>query len=79
MTGFYAGDLLGLAKTTVRNYAIAITETATSQLRKVLKRQLNSAIDLHARVFRFMYQRSYYPSYNLEKLLQNDVQNAYEH
>ncbi|WP_158736359.1 spore coat protein [Alteribacillus sp. YIM 98480] len=77
MTGFYAGDLLGLAKTTVRNYAIAITETATPQLREVFKRQLNSVIDLHARVFRFMYQRSYYPSYNLEKLLQNDVQNAY--
>ena len=29
-TGFYAGDLLGLAKTSVRNYAIAITETGNT-------------------------------------------------
>lgn len=47
---FYAGDLLGLAKTSVRNYAIAITETATPRLREVLTRQINSAIQLHAQV-----------------------------
>ncbi|XLG12561.1 spore coat protein [Bacillus subtilis] len=31
---FYSGDLLGFAKTSVRSYAIAITETATPQLKK---------------------------------------------
>jgi spore coat protein F len=72
-TAFYAGNLLGLAKTTVRYYAIAITETATPQLRQVLVKQLNAAIQLHANVFNFMYERSYYPSYNLQQLLANDV------
>lgn len=33
---FYSGDLLGLAKTSVAHYAIAITETATPSLRNVL-------------------------------------------
>lgn len=75
-TAFYAGDLLGLAKTTVRNYAIAITETATPQLREVLVKQLNAAIQLHANVFYFMYERSYYPSYDLQQLLANDVKIA---
>jgi spore coat protein F len=75
-TGFYAGDLLGLAKTTVRNYAIAITETATPQLREVLTRQLNGAIELHGQVYYYMYEHGYYPSYDLPKLLANDVQNA---
>ncbi|MDQ0253532.1 spore coat protein F [Evansella vedderi] len=76
MTGFFAGELLGLAKTTVRNYGIAITETATPSVRKVLKRQLSECIDSHEEVFRFMHQRSFYPAYNLETLLKNDMRLA---
>ncbi|AWB46818.1 spore coat protein [Paenibacillus sp. CAA11] len=75
-TSFFAGDLLGLAKTNVRNYAIAITETATPQLREVLTKQINGAIKLHADIFYFMLQRGYYPSYNLDQLLAVDVQNV---
>jgi spore coat protein F len=75
-TAFYAGDLLGLAKTTVRSYAIAITETATPQLREVLTKQLNAAIMLHGQVYYFMYERGLYPSYDLPKLLTNDINNA---
>jgi spore coat protein F len=71
--GFFAGDLLMLAKTTVRNYAIAITETATPALRAVLVKQINAAIGIHAAVFNYMYERDLYPSYNLEQLLANDV------
>ncbi|MGG0815603.1 spore coat protein [Paenibacillus alvei] len=76
VTGFFAGDLLGMAKTLVRSYAIAITETATPALREVLTRQINSAIKLHADIYYFMLQRSYYPSYDLNQLLANDVMNA---
>jgi spore coat protein F len=75
-TGFFAGNLLGMAKTLVRNYAIAITETSTPSLREVLTKQINAAIQLHAQVFYFMLERSYYPSYNLDQLLAVDVQNA---
>ncbi|HZG72825.1 MAG TPA: spore coat protein [Chondromyces sp.] len=75
-TAFYAGSLLGLAKTTVRNYAIAITETATPELKKVLVNQLNQAIKLHTMVFDYMYKNGYYPSYDLKKLAQNDVRMA---
>lgn len=70
---FYAGDLLAFAKTAVRNYAIAITETATPELRNVLAKQLQLAVNCHARIYNYMYQRGYYPSYNLEKLLNNDI------
>ncbi|SEA54295.1 spore coat protein F [Thalassobacillus cyri] len=70
---FYAGDLLALFKTGVRNYAIAITETATPALRKVLKQQINNTIDMHAAVYSYMYQNGYYPSYNLTQLLSNDI------
>ena len=70
---FYAGDLLAFFKTGVRNYAIAITETATPALRNVLKKHLITTIDTHAKVFQYMHGKSYYPAYDLERLLQNDV------
>ncbi|MFC3886181.1 spore coat protein [Bacillus songklensis] len=73
---FFAGDLLGASKTAVRNYAAAITETATPSLRAVFVRHLNKAIELHYQVFEYMYQKSYYPAYELEKLLQNDMKMA---
>ncbi|AEI43955.1 spore coat protein [Paenibacillus mucilaginosus] len=71
-----SAQLLGIMKTAVRNYAIAITETATPQLRDTFVRHLNAAIALHAKVFAFMYERGYYPAYNLDQLLAGDVKNA---
>lgn len=73
---FYSGALLAASKTAIRNYAVAITETATPALRAVLVKQMCSIIHLHEQVFEYMYQRGYYPSYDLEKLLQNDIKNA---
>lgn len=75
-TAFFAGDLLSFAKTAVRNYAIAITETATPALREVLNNQLQKAIRTHTTIFNYMYKKGLYPSYNLERLLQNDIKNA---
>ncbi|WP_085991526.1 spore coat protein [Oceanobacillus senegalensis] len=71
--GFFAGDLLAFAKTSVRNYSIAITETATPVLRQVLSKQLQRAIKNHEMIYFFMYKKGLYPSYDLEKLLQNDM------
>lgn len=71
-----SGQLLGFAKTAVRNYSIAITETATPELRCVFVKQLMQAIQFHAKVFHYMYQRGFYPAYNLEQLLLGDVKNA---
>jgi len=76
LSALESAHLLGFAKTAVRNYAIAITETATPQLRAVLEKQLVAAIALHAKVFAFMYERGWYPSYNLNQLLANDVKMA---
>jgi spore coat protein F len=75
---FYAGDLLAFSKAAVRNYAVAITETATPDLRNVLAKQLQLAVNCHARIYHYMYERGYYPSYNLEKLLNNDINLAHK-
>ncbi|WP_372237777.1 spore coat protein [Paenibacillus sp. P46E] len=76
LTAFYVGQLLGFAKTAVRSYAIGITETATPLLRATLQKQLNACITLHGKVFYFMLDRGLYPSYDLPKLLSNDVATA---
>ncbi|MGE7603386.1 spore coat protein [Peribacillus sp. NPDC097675] len=68
-----AGDLLGLAKSSIKNYATALTETATPSLRKVFKKHLNSAIDNHAKIFHYLYERGLYPAYDFNKVLKNDV------
>lgn len=73
---FLAGDLLSFSKAAVRNYAIAITETATPAVREIFKKQLNKAIDCHERIFAYMYRKGLYPAYNLNKILQNDIKLA---
>jgi spore coat protein F len=73
---FYAADLLAFLKASVRNYAIAITETATPAVRTTMANQLLRAIKAHERIFRYMYKRGLYPSYDLGQLLQNDLQLA---
>ena len=75
-SGFFSGDLLAFAKTAVRNYSIAITETATPMLRATLNKQLQKAINTHEMVYSYMYERGLYPSYDLRKLLENDVKVA---
>jgi spore coat protein F len=76
VTLFFAMHLLIFAKTAVRNYSIAITETATPQLRDLLQKQLNQAIKLHGDVYYFMYNKGMYPSYDLNLMLQADQKNA---
>jgi spore coat protein F len=73
LSALEAAHLLVCAKTSVRNYATAITETATPQLRETFQRHLLKAIDLHAKVFYFLYQRGLYPAYDLQQLLASDI------
>ncbi|GAA0501116.1 spore coat protein CotF [Salinibacillus aidingensis] len=73
---FFEGDLLAFTKAGVRNYAIAITETATPALKEVLTKQLNQCIRLHDMVYRYMFKQGHYPSYNLNKLFSNDLKLA---
>jgi spore coat protein F len=68
-----SADLLGITKSGIRNYAIAISETATPQLRDVLTKQLVAMISLHGKVFNYMLERDIYPAYHLDKLLANDL------
>lgn len=69
-----ATDLLISAKSGVRNYAFAITEAATPEVRAVLNKQLHEAIDLHGKISDYMVANGYYYPDNVNAQLNVDLQ-----
>jgi similar to spore coat protein len=67
-----ATDFLISAKAGVRNYAIAITETATPELRAELREQLRTAILTHEKISNYMIAKGYYHPHELSEQLQVD-------
>lgn len=45
------------AKSGVRNYAMAVTECATTEIKQILMKQLDEAIDSHEKITNYMMQR----------------------
>jgi similar to spore coat protein len=71
-----ASDFLISAKSGIRNYAFALTETATPELRDTLNKQLSSAIELHERISNYMTSKGYYYPHNINDQLNVDVQTS---
>ncbi|MCE4048608.1 MULTISPECIES: spore coat protein [Bacillaceae] len=69
-----ATDLLISAKSGIRNYAFAITEAATPEVRCVLNKQLHDAIDLHGKISDYMVANGYYHPSNVNEQLNVDLQ-----
>ena len=68
-----ATDFLISAKAGVRNYAVAITETGTPELKAALREQLNTAIATHEKITNYMISRGFYHPHGLSKQLQVDL------
>ncbi|RNF39037.1 spore coat protein [Planococcus salinus] len=71
-----ATDLLVTAKAGVRNLAIAITETATPSVKKVLRRELDNAIDTHDKIAQYMIKNEMYHAYDIEEQVKHDLKKA---
>ncbi|MFB5191843.1 spore coat protein [Alicyclobacillus fastidiosus] len=71
-----ATDLLITAKTGVWNYSVAITETASPEVRAVLRKQLEDAIETHELVSKYMLDQGWYHAYNPQEQIALDLQNA---
>ncbi|MFD1673704.1 spore coat protein [Alicyclobacillus fodiniaquatilis] len=71
-----ASDLLISSKTGVFNYSVAITETASPEIRAVLRKHLEDAIDIHEQVSNYMMEQGWYLAYEPEAQIQLDLQNA---
>ncbi|MDP4143643.1 MAG: spore coat protein [Bacillota bacterium] len=68
-----ATDFLVSAKSAVRNYSIALTETTSPQVRAVLRKQLNDAITSHEAITNYMMKNGYYHAYNLHEQYKVDM------
>ncbi len=73
-----ATDLLLSAKSGVRSLAVAITETATPEIKKVLKNELETAIDLHDKIAQYMIEKEMYHAYDIKEQVSQDLKNAKE-
>ncbi len=69
-------NLLISAKNGVRNYAVALTESPTPEVRSVLIRQLEEAVDFHGEVTELMMQKNWFYPYNIDKQVEIDVKSA---
>lgn len=71
-----ATDFLVTAKAAVRNLAVAITETATPQVKKLLRRELDIAIDTHDKIAQYMIKNEMYHAYDIDEQVQHDLKKA---
>lgn len=69
-----ATDFLMAAKSGVRNYSIAITETTSPEVRTILRKQLNDAIAAHEAITAYMMKKGYYHPYDLQEQYKVDMQ-----
>ncbi|GAA0133998.1 spore coat protein [Paenibacillus sp. YSY-4.3] len=70
-----AMDLLINAKSGVKNYAMAVTECVTPEIKTVLMKQLEEAIDTHETILTYMMDRGLYHPYNINEQIQLDLRN----
>ncbi|MGF9910610.1 spore coat protein [Brevibacillus porteri] len=70
-----AMDFLISAKSGVRNYAMALTETGNPEIKATLTKQLEEAIDLHEKISLYMIERGWYHPWNVTEQIQFDQQN----
>lgn len=71
-----ATDFLITAKAAVRNLAVAITETATPEVKKLLRRELDTAIDTHDKIAQYMIKNEMYHAYNVDEQVEHDLKKA---
>jgi similar to spore coat protein len=68
-----ATDFLLSSKSGIQEYAVAITETTSPQLRATLINQLNAMITTHEVISDYMMSKGYYHAYNLEEQYKVDM------
>jgi len=71
-----ATDMLLTAKCSVKDLAVAITESATPQVRSFLKQEFNNAVAFQESLFAYMNSKGQYDAFNIKQQIQTDIQNA---
>lgn len=69
-----ATDLLISSKNAIKNYASALAETTTPEVKNTLRRQLDDAINAHGRISTYMMNKGYYNAYEPQAQMSMDRQ-----
>ncbi len=67
-----ASDFLVASKSAIKNYAAAIAETTTPEVKNALRKQLDDAINSHERISTYMMNHGYYNAYDPQAQLSMD-------
>ncbi|WHY32229.1 spore coat protein [Cytobacillus firmus] len=70
-----AMDLLIAAKSGVRNFAMAVTESGTPEIKEMLTRHLTEAIDMHEQVSLYMEEKGWYHAWDTNEQINLDLNN----
>ncbi|WEG13257.1 spore coat protein [Pullulanibacillus sp. KACC 23026] len=70
-----AMDLLNAAKSGVRNYAFAITESGTPEIKETLMRHLEEALDLHEQISNYLTKKGWYHAHEPNEQLILNLKN----
>ncbi len=71
-----ATDFLLSSKTSIKDYAAALSETASPQVRNVLRKQLDVAISSNEKITNYMLDKGYYQAYNPQEQFKLDMKAA---
>lgn len=69
-------EFLLTTKTGIRNLSIALTETASPALQKIMRTQLNVMIDLYFEISELMMKKEWLKPYHLEGQKELDIKSA---
>lgn len=72
----FALQFLLNAKTGVRNYAAALTETASPEVRTLLRRHLAEALALHRELAALMMKKGWFHPYQLNEQFELDMKSS---
>lgn len=71
-----ATDFLIAAKSGMKMYAVALTESATPEVKAVLHKHLEEAIRTHEQITAYMVQNGFYHPYQINEQIQLDLNNS---
>lgn len=69
-----AMDFLVTAKSGVRNLAMAVTECVTPEIKAILERQLDQAIETHEKITKYAIDKGLYHPFSAQEQFDVDLQ-----
>ena len=71
-----ASDLLFSSKSAITNISLAISETTSPNIRNILRKQLDDAINSHQKISSLMLNKGWYHANNIDEQIKLDLRNA---